>query len=130
MGMMAHAVILKDDGSVYIHLHPAGSYSMGSQKALLDRIAFHEPLDKYLPQPKVFADSIDRFVAQLTTMPEADRNKLLMAGMPEMAPATMDGMQHQVSFPYTFPQPGKYRIWVQAKRNGQIINSAFDAEVK
>ncbi|MFD2874290.1 hypothetical protein ACFS5N_17545 [Mucilaginibacter ximonensis] len=130
MGMLAHAVILKDDGSVYIHLHPAGSYSMGSQKALLDRIAFHEPLDKYLPQPKEFADSIDRFVARLNAMPEADRNKLLMAGIPAMSTADMNGMQHQISFPYTFPQPGKYRIWVQAKRNGQIINSAFDADVK
>lgn len=130
MGMLAHAVILKDDGSVYIHLHPAGSFSMGSQKALLDRVAFHEPLDKYLPQPKVFADSIDRFVAHLNAMPEADRNKLLMAGMPKMSSDDMGGMQHQISFPYTFPQPGKYRIWIQAKRDGQIINSAFDAEVK
>ncbi|WP_214072335.1 hypothetical protein [Mucilaginibacter sp. dw_454] len=130
MGMIAHAVILKDDGTVYIHLHPAGSYSMGSQKALLDRIAFHQPLDKYLPQPKEFADSIDRFVAHLSSMTEADRNKLLMAGMPTMTPTEMGGMQHQISFPYTFPQPGKYRIWIQAKRNGTIINSAFDAEVK
>ncbi|GAA4092431.1 hypothetical protein GCM10022392_13300 [Mucilaginibacter panaciglaebae] len=130
MGMPAHAVILKDDGSVYIHLHPAGSYSMGSQKALLDRIAFHKPLDSYLPKPKEFADSIDRFVAHLNAMNEADRTKLLMAGMPAMSSTKMGGMQHQVSFPYTFPQPGKYRIWIQAKRNGQIINSAFDAEVK
>lgn len=130
MGMMAHAVILKDDGSVYIHLHPAGSYSMASQKALLDRIAFHEPLDKYLPQPKVFADSIDHFMTRLNAMAEADRSKLLMANMPDMAPAKTGGMAHQVSFPYTFPQPGKYRIWIQAKRNGVILNSAFDAEVK
>ncbi|MGF7082109.1 hypothetical protein [Mucilaginibacter sp. UYCu711] len=130
MGMMAHAVILKDDGSVYIHLHPAGSYSMASQKALLDRMAFHEPLDKYLPQPKVFADSVDHFMTRLNAMPEADRSKLLMANMPDMAPTKPGGMAHQISFPYTFPQPGKYRIWIQAKRNGVILNSAFDAEVK
>jgi hypothetical protein len=130
MGMMAHAVILKDDGSVYIHLHPAGSYSMASQKALLDRMAFHEPLDKYLPQPKNFADSIDHFMTKLNAMPEADRSKLLMANMPDMAPNKAGTMVHQISFPYTFPQPGKYRIWIQAKRNGVILNSAFDAEVK
>jgi len=130
LGMMAHAVIMKDDGSVYIHLHPSGSYSMGSQKALLDRIAFHQPLDKYLPAPTVFADSINRFVNQLDTMDETERNKLLMAGMDH--PVAKDGSHeaHQISFPYTFPQPGKYRIWIQAKRNGQILNSAFDAEVK
>jgi len=130
MGMMAHAVILKDDGSVYIHLHPAGSYSMASQKALLDRIAFHKPLDQYLPQPKVFADSIDHFITNLNAMSDADRNKLLMVNMPDMADGKGSGMHHQVSFPYTFPQAGKYRIWIQAKRNGRIINSAFDAEIK
>lgn len=130
MGMMAHAVILKDDGSVYIHLHPAGSYSMASQKAMLDRIAFHKPLDQYLPQPKVFADSIDHFVANLNAMNDADRNKILMVNMPDMASGKGSVMHHQVSFPYTFPQPGKYRIWIQAKRNGHIINSAFDAEIK
>jgi hypothetical protein len=128
--MMAHAVILKDDGSVYIHLHPAGSYSMASQKALLDRIAFHEPLDKYLPQPTVFADSINHFITRLNAMDETQRNKLLMVNMPDMAPAKDGSMTHQISFPYTFPQSGKYRIWIQAKRNGVILNSAFDAEVK
>ncbi|GAB3937090.1 hypothetical protein [Mucilaginibacter myungsuensis] len=128
MGMMAHAVILKDDGSVYIHLHPAGSYSMASQKALLDRIAFNKPLDEYLPKPSVFADSIDHFVAKINDMPAAERDKLLMTNMSDMK---SDGKaHHQVSFPYTFPQPGKYRIWIQAKRNGNIINSAFDAEIK
>lgn len=130
MGMIAHAVILKDDGSVYIHLHPAGSYSMASQKALLDRIAFHQPLDKYLPQPTVFADSIDRFVNKLNAMDETERNKLLMVNMPDMTPAKDGIMTHQISFPYAFPQPGKYRIWIQAKRNGIILNSAFDAEVR
>jgi hypothetical protein len=130
MGMMAHAVILKDDGSVYIHLHPAGSYSMASQKALLDRIAFHEPLDKYLPQSAIFADSINRFITRLNAMDETTRNKILMANMPAMSPEKDGMMQHQISFPYTFPQPGKYRIWIQAKRNGVILNSAFDAEVK
>jgi hypothetical protein len=32
LGMMGHAVVLKHDGSVYIHLHPTGNYSMGSQQ--------------------------------------------------------------------------------------------------
>ncbi|MCC8426509.1 hypothetical protein [Mucilaginibacter sp. UR6-11] len=130
MGMMAHAVILKDDGSVYIHLHPAGSYSMASQKALLDRIAFHEPLDKYLPQPAVFADSINHFITRVNAMDETRRNKLLMVNMPDMTSGKEGAMAHQISFPYTFPQPGKYRIWIQTKRNGVILNSAFDAEVK
>ena len=35
-----------------------------------------------------------------------------------------------VSFPYGFPKPGSYRIFVQMKRAGQIATGVFDAQVE
>jgi hypothetical protein len=35
-----------------------------------------------------------------------------------------------VTFPFGFPEPGQYRIFVQVKRAGSIVTGAFDADVK
>jgi hypothetical protein len=40
------------------------------------------------------------------------------------------GLPAEVSFPYGFPKPGPYRIFVQMKRAGEIATGVFDAEVQ
>ena len=46
-----------------------------------------------------------------------------MAGMhPQAVPA-------EITFPYGFPQPGEYRLFLQLKRAGQVETAVFDAHV-
>ena len=51
---------------------------------------------------------------------------MMMPGM-SMADARLPA---EVSFPYGFPQPGRYRIFVQVKRAGKIETGVFDASVE
>jgi len=91
MGMMSHAVITKDDGKVFVHLHPMGSINMAAQQ-LFEKEAGVNP-------------------------------SMHMPRMPHGAAGSA------VSFPYAFPRPGRYRIWVQVKSGGQVRTGVFDAEV-
>ncbi len=45
-------------------------------------------------------------------------------------PAAEGALDPEVSFPYGFPKPGEYRIFVQVKRAGQIETGVFNARVQ
>jgi hypothetical protein len=132
MGMMGHAVVMKHDGSVYIHLHPVGNYSSASQDLIKQRMDENKRLPD-LPPPDQFRDSVDQVVAGIRAMSEEERNDYLMELMGHTYEEDEDGAHaghSTVTFPYAFPEPGNYRIWIQMKRDGQVLNTAFDAVVE
>jgi len=90
LGMAGHVVVVRDDGTVFIHLHPLGTISLAAQ-ARLTRSA-----------PGAMAHAMP------TSLDPADA----------------------LYFPYAFPQPGKYTVWVQVKRRGRVLTGSFPADVR
>jgi hypothetical protein len=130
LGMMGHAVVVKDDGTVYIHLHPTGSYSSAAQQILQARINTNDKqFTTQFPESKVFKDSIDKFLSYLETLSEEKKNEYFMTSMNHVTEDSLHQNHASVSFPYAFPKAGNYRIWVQVKRNGRILTGVFDAKV-
>jgi hypothetical protein len=98
MGMLAHAVVTRDDGAVFIHLHPMGTVSMAAQQ---------------LFEQRARGDTVRNAQGELM-IGTSDSHAMHMS---------------DIVFPYEFPQPGRYRIWVQVRHAGRVLTGLFDAEV-
>ena len=61
-------------------------------------------------------------------MPGMDLAGMKMPGMND--DSTTAVLPNEVSFPYGFPTPGRYRIFVQMKHGGTIETGVFDATVE
>jgi len=66
----------------------------------------------------------------------ADSQAAMQIAMPAPGEHTVHDMSSRpsqslstVTFPYGFPEPGDYRIFVQVKRAGRVITGVFDATV-
>jgi hypothetical protein len=126
LGMLGHAVICRDDGRVFVHLHPQGTISTTAQQLLAQRA---QRLDGAAPGTVLQQGPV-------TARPAATARRRLplfrdlpmaMHGMMSMPAGESE--RGEVSFPYEFPEPGRYRIWVQVKSAGQVRTGVFDVEV-
>jgi hypothetical protein len=104
LGMNAHAVVMREDGAVYIHLHPMGTVSAAAQAAFRERTP---------------GDTVWGTLGRRLTAAGAIQAAL---GHPPM-------LSGRASFPYAFPEPGAYRIWVQVKRHGIVETALFRVSV-
>lgn len=134
LGMMGHLAIVRSDGSVYIHLHPAGTFAMAAEQLFKNRLSDTTKIMRAPSSPAVFKEGIDHYLTKLKAMPVIEREIQLMTemGMYDTKGTGMNGMEHsnQISFPYSFPKDGRYRIFLQVKRNDQVLTGAFDVKVK
>jgi hypothetical protein len=105
MGMVGHAAFVKDDGTVFAHVHPSGTVSMA---ALMMAAAQNQP----------------RQADAMAAMPGMDASGMHASGAKETAATHFP---NEVGFPYGFPTAGAYRIFVQMKHGQVVETGAFDA---
>jgi hypothetical protein len=102
MGMAGHAEFVRSDLGVFAHVHPSGTAPMPWTcfGTLIHPISLHQPPMK---------------------TPGMLHTGMLM---PHGA------LPPEISFPYAFPSPGRYRIFVQIRRGGRVETAMFDAKVE
>jgi hypothetical protein len=136
MGMFGHAAIRRNDGAVFAHLHPVGTFSMASQQFFAERETARAPsadrsarveenvTPPRFPSPKLspIASRSDQTEENVT----AGRFSIDHA----QHSGTVTNSVSAVSFPYEFPKPGPYRLWVQLKTQGEVFTGVFDADVQ
>ncbi|HZF10795.1 MAG TPA: hypothetical protein VFE33_18560 [Thermoanaerobaculia bacterium] len=104
MGMLSHAAVVRDDrgdpkGTVFIHLHPEGTVSMAA---------------------------LQFFQSQQGGSGNGMAGMSMGAMHPGVPGLPGDGV---LSFPWSFPRPGRYHLWVQVKTGGPVRTGVFAVEV-
>jgi hypothetical protein len=76
------------------------------------------------------AGSVSMAAVELGRTRQAGGSGEMQAGMSMAMPMSSGPLPSEVSFPYGFPHPGEYRVFVQVKRAGRIETGVFDAHVE
>ena len=109
LGMPAHALVARDDASVFAHLHAGGSFAMVSQQVL---------------------EAIQRGDTLPSVRPGSSPRAILPSASGEMATHTPQKWSgDSLTIPFAFPEAGRYRVWLQVRHHGTIETAAFDASV-
>ncbi len=112
MGMGGHAMVLRRDAGVFMHLHPMGTASMTAQAQLMRR----ERGDTALLDSAQIAGVMASAEASNSAMSDS-AHAMHMVGVSAL------------SFPFAFPSVGAYRVFVQVRRHGAVETAAFDVSV-
>jgi hypothetical protein len=112
LGMPGHAGVIKDDASVFVHLHPMGSISMATLQAFDIRNRGDTTADGRL----VIAHDMAAMKPVRGRQARQTRSEPLMEG--------------RFSFPFAFPNAGRYRLWVQVKKGGRVYTADYEVTVK
>lgn len=118
LGMAGHAVVEREDGGVFVHLHPNGTTSAGAEALYLARLRDGGGVS--LEDLVAAASPVQGSTGDAA---EHDAHRFHDSGSPA-------GFPGEVHFPWGFPSPGRYRIWVQVRRGGEVLTGAFVAEVE
>ena len=108
LGMPGHAAFVKSDFSTFAHTHPDGSAAMPAV---------------------MLADASTAASAPGGANSMAAMSGMAMPGM-AMNAANSEPVSSTVEFPYGFPSPGRYRIFIQMKHGSTVETGVFDVEVQ
>jgi hypothetical protein len=111
LGMPGHAVIIRNDASVFVHLHPMGSMSMATMQAFDLRNRGDTSPQGALNVPHAMDMKPKR----------APRNAKIV---------NEPNLPGRFSFPFAFPKPGRYRMWVQVRKDGRVQTADYEVTVR
>jgi hypothetical protein len=105
LGMSGHAVVMRDDGRVFIHLHPMGTVSAAATVALRERG----------PADTAWGSLGRRLTESGALDPHAAHEPML---------------QGRSAFPYAFPEPGSTGSGSRSSATGRVETGAFQTTVR
>ncbi len=101
--MLGHAVVVRSDGNVFSHLHPSGTFSLAAARRFAAKVG-----------GETAARATDTVCGDLSALSSTEAAAL--------------GKDGKVSFPFVFPEPGRYWIWVQVRVGDAIRTGAMSVD--